>query len=317
MASQNRAASLQLVDPVLTNVARRYKSDGFIYNQIVANQPVSTLTGKYPVFTKQDWFSNDIDNKTSDRAPAKEISFTHDTENFSCDEYSYKVSITDLERQQADSALHLESSLTDYLMLHQSLAREVRLANLLRKTTNSGSLNLGAAPSNNWDVDAATIEADIKTAQLAIYDATGLTANTIVMPYKVAYAVAVQQDIREIMKYTVNGQDVLRLGDAVLPPVLHGLRVVIPMGPQVTTDAEGAASPTYSEVWGDHVRVLYVNQGARWGTPSCVYRFNHTSDTVTRWRENDPDVEYIRVKERCDEKVVAPDMGYEIASVLS
>lgn len=313
----NRAASLQLVDPVLTQVARRYQSRGFIADRILPSIPVNTLTGKYPVFDKQFWFGNDVDNKKSDRAPTKELDFRFDTETYACEEYGFKVSITDLERQQADKALRLEQSKVDFLMLRQRLAREVRVANLLRKTTNGGGLAHGDAPSQNWNTDSATIEADIMTAVTTIYDATGMTPNTLILPYKVAYAVSQQQDIRDILKYTVNGQDIIRLGDGILPRVLHGLQVIVPMGPQVTTAQEGAASPSYSEVWGDHARVLYVDPSAGWGTPSVAYDFLHTPETIKRWRSDDPDIDYIRVLERRDEKVVAPDLGYELSGLLA
>jgi hypothetical protein len=70
-------------------------------------------------------------------------------------------------------------------------------------------------------------------------------------------------------------------------------------------------------VWGDHVRLLTVDPGAGWGIPSVAYDFVHTPVTVKRWRTDDPDIEYIRVKDRRDEKVVAPDAGYVLSSLLS
>jgi hypothetical protein len=314
----NRAPGLQLIDPILTNVARRYKSHSFIADQLMPKIRVSTLTGKYPVFDKAYWFGNEVDNRTQDRAPSKEIDFKFDTETYAVEEYAFKVSITDLERQQADGALRLETNKTEFLMHRQELSREVRVATLLRKTdVTGGGINLGATPSTNWDQATATIELDIQTGINAIYDVTGMTPNTIVIPYKVASAMAVQEDIRTLFLYTVNGQETLRMGAGILPSVIWGMRVVIPMGPQYTTANEGAASPTYSEIWGDHIRLLTIDPNAGWGIPSVAYDIVHTNTTVTRWRENDPDVEYIRVKDRRDEKVVAPDAGYVISSVLS
>jgi hypothetical protein len=313
MAS-NRARGLQVIDPFLTNVARRYKPTGFIARQLLPTIPVSKLSGQYPVFTRGFWFRIH-ETLGSDRAPSNEIDFEWSTESFLCDEHKLKVSMTDLEKSQAEDVLRFESSKTEFLTHHMELAYEKRVADLL---TVAGGLNNGAAPSVNWDQATATIEEDIKTAVLAVYDDIGRTPNVIVIPYKVAYAMAVQEDIRSILHYQVSGNsnDFIQLGSRVLPNEIHGLRVIIPQGVQYDTNNEGG-SDTVAEVWGDDVRVLYIDPNAGWGMPTVAYRIQHTAKTVTRWRETDPDVEYIRELERFDLKIVAPDAGYEIQNVLS
>jgi hypothetical protein len=316
----NAPRSLQIYDPVLTGLARRYKPDGFIGDQLLADIPVDTLSGQYPVFPKSFWFQNDVDNEVTDRTPAKEIDFEWSTDTYLCKEYALKISYSDLEVAQAHGALRFQKSKTEFLTHRMQLAHEVRVATLLRKTdVSGGGLNLGATPSVNWDQATAVIEEDIKLGVLAIYDATGMLPNTIVIPYKVAYAMCMQEDIRAILRSDATGKgvDYLKLGDRILPSVIHGMKVVIPIGPQVDSTKEGSATESISEIWGDHVRLLYVNSGASWGTPSVAYKLNHTAKKVTRWRTVDPDVNYVREMERYALKVVAPDCGYEIRAVLS
>lgn len=320
MPTNTDPRALQIYDPVLTGIALRYQPKGFIADQLLADQSVSTLSAQYPTFDKQYWFTNDVDNEVKDRAPAREVDFEWSTDTYLAKEYALKVSITDLERQQADTALKLESSKTEYLSLKMAMAHEVRVAALLKKVSagTPGGLNLGAAPSINWDQDTATIEADIKTGVLAIYDATGMAPNTMVIPYKVAYAMALQEDIRAILRSDATGQGVpyLTLGSRIIPAVIHGMRVIIPIGAQVDGAQEGGTS-SVSEIWGDDVRLLYVDNSAPWGTPSVAYKFTHTAKRVTRWSQTDPDVDYVREMERYALKVVAPDCGYEIQDVLS
>lgn len=319
----NRAQALQIIDPVLTNLARRYQAHGFIYDQLVNKFPVQTLSGQYPIFDKNDWFRNDPDNQVRDRAPSKEVDFGWSTELYLCKEFGLKVSITDLERMQAHPALKLEQSKNDFLSLKMALAREVRLANLLRDTTHSGGLTAGneATPSNLWDTSSSNPEADIRAAALNIYNVIGYHPNTIVIPYPVAYNLATvhgTDTFRNQMLYTVNGQQMIREGVGILPEVIHGMRVVIPMGPQTNSAGDGpGATGTQSEIWGKHVRLLYIEPNAPWGTPSVVYGFQHTAPLVSRWRQNDPDIDYIRQWERVDEKIVAPDAGYVISSCIS
>lgn len=314
----NRAQALQVVDPLLSNIARRYQPTGFIANRLMSDIPVSTFSGKYVVFTDQYWFMNEVETLTEDRASSREIDYQWSTDSFNCEKHALKVSYTDEEIAQAVSVLDVRREKTEFLAHRFLLAREIRIAALLRKTSNGGGLNLGASISTNWDQDAATIESDIKTGVLAIYDATGTRPNTIVIPFKVAYAMALQEDIRAVLASQISGgsPNFLTVGDRVLPAVIHGMNVVIPEGAQKDTAQEGGTS-SRAEIWGDHVRLLYVDQGAGRYKPSVLKRFVHTQPTTVRWETNDPDVTYVRVHERIDEKIVAPDVGYELASVLS
>lgn len=316
----NRPTSLQIYDPVLTNIARRYRPHGFIGRQLFPEVPVGTLTGQYPIFTKQFWFQNDVDNLIADRQPTKEIDYEWSTDTYQIKEYGLKVGWTDLEVQQAHESLQFERTKVEFLTHRIELAHEIRCAAILKKIAagTPGGLTGGAAPSINWDQDTATIEADIKLGVLAIYDLTGLLPNTIVIPYKVAYAMALQEDIRAILRADTSGSgvDYLTLGSRIIPAVIHGCRVVIPEGAQMDLSREGGAE-SITEIWGDDVRLLYVDPGAGWGIPSVAYLMRHTPKKVLRWRTVDPDVNYVRQMERYDFKVVAPDAGYEIQDVLS
>ena len=315
MADAKSPRDLQIVDPVLTNIARAFKPSGFIASDILPIIPVDVDAGQYPVF--DGFFDDDADNKVSDRAVTPEVDFEFSTDQYLCEDYRLKATITKKEERNAHGAVRLRQNKLDVVLTRMAIRRERRAADLLRKTTNGGQLTLGAAPSNNWNVDAATIETDIKTGATAVYSATGMSTNTIVIPYLVAYEIAMQQDIREIVKYTVNGQDVLRVGDGLLPSVLHGHKVVIPKGALRNTAAEGATR-SLSEIWGDHVRLLHVPEGGGgWGIPATGYTFQSEPEVVDRWKDNDPPVENIRAWESKDEKVCAPSLGYEIASVLS
>lgn len=314
MANARNSRDLQFVDHVLTNVARGYKPSGFIAHEVAPKVSVSIDDGKFPVFN--GFFEDDTDNKVPDRAETPEIDFTWSEDSYHCEDYRLKASITRKEERNAHSVLRLRQNKLEAVLMRMAIRRERRIAGQLRKTTNGGKLTLGGGVSKKWNDPDATIETDIKGAALAAYDLTGMTTNTIVIPYKVAYAVAVQPDIREILKYTVNGEEIIRLGDRILPSVIHGHRVLIPKGAMRNTAAKGEAK-ALEEIWQDHVRLLYLPEGGGgWGIPATAYTFEAEPEVVDRWRENDPAVEYVRAWECVDEKVCGPDLGYEIADVL-
>lgn len=319
MPTDRAARDLHIVDPVLTQVARQYTPEGYVFGRLAPRIPVPIDAGKYPVWT--GFFGDDSDSgdqtKVSDRAETPEIGFDWSTETYFCEDYRLKFSITAKERREAHAALRLEQSKLTGLLTHMAIRREVRLAALLTDSGTAGGALTGgtAAPSNAWTVDAATIESDIKTGALAVRGKVGRLTNTIVFDLAVAYAVAVQQDIRDILKYTVPGDRIIAGGQAILPPTIHGHSVVVAEAMRNT--AKKGATETLAAIWSDDARLLYVDPAAGWGIPSVAYSFEVFGEVVDRWRENDPPVDYVRAWEDVDEKVCAPNAGYTLTSLLS
>jgi hypothetical protein len=306
-------------DPVLTNLARQYRPQGFIADFIAPRVSVAKESGKYLIFTDRDFGATDVDLLKPDRSKTKEVDFGYSTASFSLEEYAVKASISRRERENVDSQLRLEQNKLNLIQDQLALAREVRVAALLntQDATPAGGLDnsMDATPSTNWDQDAATIEADIKTGIEAIYDAIGVLPTHLVIPYKVANAIAIQQDIRDILKYTVNGQQILSQGGGILPSQLWGLTVLTPTVRKYT-NVEGATDAV-SDVWGDEVRILYVNPSGGYGSPTVAQTFQTRGPEVRRWAENDPQVDYIATSEVLSEDIIAPKAGYIIKDVLS
>lgn len=321
-ADARGAAGLQVIDPLLSNIARRYTSQGFIYDQLVARQPVQTISGQYPTFPRYYWYAQQADALIEDRAPTKEVGFAWSTEHYQAKKYGLKVSITDDERNNAAPQLRLEQNKTDLLSLQMALTREIRLATALRGTGVAGGQITAAnesAPSNKWDTTSSNPDADLRTAALEL-DKLSIYPNTLILPYPVAYNLATQHGtdtFRGQMLYTVNGQQMIRLGEGVLPSEIHGMKVVIPKGTKKQVANEPGVGATAEDIWGKNAILAYIDPNAGWGIPSLVYGFQFMAPTVARWQQMDPDVEYIREMERTDEKVVAPDAAWVLKEVIS
>lgn len=308
----------QRSDPVLTQIARQYRPSGFVADRVCPRITVQKESGRYIVFDKRAFFATDVDYKKPDRAPAKGIDLQETFESFTCEEYAVRVSISRRERENAEDQIRLEQSRINLAMDQLALAREVRVATLLQESgTTGGGLDDAneSTPTNNWDVATGEIETDIVTAIEGVADDIGYPPNAIVIPWKVANAMAKQEDIREILKYTVNGQRILADGQQILPPTLWGLNVLI-ASPYKTTDKEGDTSVALTTVWGTDVRVLYVAPAAGYGTPSVAYTFQTRGVESRRWVDDNVPLEWIEVSEVVAEKVVAPEAGWEIKAVL-
>ena len=169
----------QLVDPVLTEIARRYRPTGFVADTVSPRITVKKESGKFPVWNSTDFFRTDVDLKRPDRAAVKRVTTYTTLDSYLCEEYALGTDISERERNNSDDLLALEESKINLIMDRLALAREVRIATKLPKTANGGKLTSGAAPSNNWNVDAATIEDDVVLAKESIWDLIGLEPNAI------------------------------------------------------------------------------------------------------------------------------------------
>jgi hypothetical protein len=327
---------LQVIDPVLTQIARQFRPQGFVYNVIFPTIEVAALSGQYPVWDSAYWFSDDVDNQITDREETPEIEFSWSTEPYLARDYGLKVSITPRERQQASivgggAALRLEQSKTQFLMTRMATRRERRAAAKLTKAGagSVGGLTSGAAATTAF-ATSTVIESDWKTAKLAVYNLTGMTPNVTVLPYAKAYDMATNATLRDIFKYLVNSGAFITLGadengeDIFLPRFFQGTRLVIPKGTLFNSAREGAAK-SLTDVWGSSARFVYVDPQADWGIPSVAYQFQAPVVTgqgtagsgplIDRWRQPDPVKDLIRATECIDEHVCAPDLGYEMTGI--
>jgi hypothetical protein len=342
---------LQVVNEVLTNVARQFRPQGFIYDRLVAPQLVQYNYGLYPVFDPGQFFAAGSNTAVADRAQTPIVDFSWSTEPYACVDYRKQVIITRKELEQAHPSLRLDYSKTIGLLTQFASDREVRLAAKLKATANGGqfSANSGNAltPTVKWDQGTsstpASIQADLQSAALLIMKSSGIRPNTVVMDYQVAYAIAADPGIKDFIKYTI-GVEALGGGvDSILPSKLFGFNIVIADGSLYNTGRPGD-STTLTGVWGNSVRVMYVNPNAQWGVPSTVYAFRGrvggtdaqppaavmTSGTgssepgpsgswalVEQWWDMDPPAIHTRAWECVDERVVAPQLGIEIQNVLN
>lgn len=335
--------ALQIIDPVLTNVAVQFRPHGFVYDEIVAPQQVSKNIGQYPVFDLAGFFASGEDMEVADNAATPEVDFRYGMDFYHCKNYRRKVRITREEYDQVHPAVRLETSKVLGLLGIMAGNREMRLASKLRAQANGGDLVTEATtPIVKWDKGTsgskATIEEDMKAAARKVYKLTGWRPNCAIFPRVIAEAIIKDPDIRELIRYMV-GFDILAKSDLILPPTLFGFKTIVVDGALNNTAPQGAAEASLSEIWGNSVRMAYIDTNAGWGIPTTAYSFRgnigegfkaatpsivtqdepmggYSFAVVDRWTEPDPLANNIRAWEKVDEKIVAPSLAIEIESVL-
>ena len=269
----------------LQNLVVGYGNFGYIADEVFPVLPVVNESDDYYEFRKSSWFRRE-ESLIPDRAFAREVNFEFTLGTYRAQRYGYQVSISARERRNADSQLRLETTKLALVKQLLMMDTEVRVAEALSKANTSGVTLSGTDQFDNASFTStpAVIEKRFDVAKEAIRIATGgFEPNVVIIPAAVAKVIKRDAAIRDLIKYTTNA---LVNGD--LPQTLWGMKVYIP-GSVYTTTPEGTAeaSVTYTDIWGNDIRLMYVAPPATAGfmTPSVGYQMRLADDNyaVSQW----------------------------------
>lgn len=307
------------VNQVLSNLAIRYAPDPtlFIADQVAPYLPVNHESDIYYVFGQDDLYRTTEDDLVPDRAEPRTIEFSATTATYQTKRRELAWDVSDRERKNADSQLRLETNKQNGVQGILSLLREKRVAAVLRKTTNGGQLALGAAASQKWDNAATTysqIMSQLITAKAAVRAVIGMNPNTIVIPAAVAEGLN-KSLFFQAFQYQSSRADLVSEVYPSIPPVILGMRVLIPSMIQ-NTAAEGVTG-SYSDIWSEQVRVLYVDPNPTIENPSVMYTFRSEPYTTRQARNDYRRIDWFATGQTIDERVIAASAGYEIDDCLT
>lgn len=311
------------VNVPLSNLARLYRplEAGFIADEVLPPLDVVHESDLYYRFTQGDFYGTDVDDLVADKVEPREIEFSHDTAQYQCQRRELAWTVSDRERSNADSQLRLDRNKQVGVLGRLLLKREDRVATLLRKTTNGGQLSLGNNAATKWDdttnTTYKTVSGDVVAGITAMRQAIGIRPNVIVIPAAVAEGLHKTQFFSGLQQYTrgdVSSQPLYEQYP-LLPQTLWGMRVLVP-GVIKNTAVEGQTE-SYSDVWSEQVRMLYVSPNPAIEIPSVGYTFR--SEALTTRQDRDPRkrVDWFATGQTIDERVVAPNAGYEINDCLT
>src|SRR3990167_1463396 len=296
------------VNAALTNLAISYKNAELVWDRIFSIVPVAKESDTYFVFNKEEL--QDEDALRAAGAEAREITWDVTTATYTAQEYTLRHLIPDRVISNADVAVRPEISTTNKLMRKILLGTERRTALLCQDTRNVGT---SSTPSIKWDGTSPTIEKDIDTAKDTVRLAAGTEPTSILLPYKVKNAVKRDSTLRDLIRYTVPGDVLIRNGE--LPPILFNLETII-AGAIRNTANEGAAE-SLGDVWTDNVLVFYKEPNPSLEALSYGYTFRVQTAIVKKYRVETRSGVMIEPGVTQTEKVVASSAGYLLTDVLS
>ena len=301
-----------VVDVTLTNFVRRYAFEKqFFVGDIVAPiVPVTSFKGRYKALGKE-LLNIDTADTAADRAETNQIGYDVTEVTYQAIERRLKILVTDKEIRSAPNALDPMKQAAITVTHALKLRQEKRIVDIASAT---GATHR-STPSNDWDLDAATIVVDVTQAKLLYKALMGFEPTHLVLPDHVADEVAAQQDIQAMIQAAAAMQDPTQILNTIsgkaLPSPLFGMTLLIPT--VMYNSAEPGAALSVARVWGDDAYMFGIGSpgtGINWGV-----QFQSVAFTIVRWRNNDPEGWWIKAVHETDEVEVNVDGVWKFIDV--
>lgn len=295
------------VSAPLTNLAIKYKNLALVSERILPVVPVVKEADKYYIFQKEELIIEE--SLRAAGAEAREITWDVSTSTYTAEEYSLRHLVPDRIVANADIAVRPKMTTTQKLTNKILLGAEKRVADLVNQT---GNVTSSAVPSPKWNGTSPDIEKDVDTGKDAVRKAAGVEPTSIVLPYDVQLVVKRDSTVRNLIRYTVPGDILLRNGD--LPPILWNLEVIV--AGAIRNSAREGQTESLSNVWVDNALIFYKEAAPSLDALSLGYIFRVGTFIAKTYREETRAGEMIEVSAIQDEKIVATACGYLITDIL-
>lgn len=298
-------------DELLTNISVQFAAapEGYLADSVLPPVPVAKESAAFWVYDKSR-----MDAPDSKRAPRSEynrIDWNVTTDTYLAEQYGLEGEIDDEERKNQASPLDLDIDTTEIVTDMVLNNREKRVADLVLNTsvvTQNTTLSAG----NQWNDSGSDPLSNISTARTTIYGAApGYTPNTLVMGYYVFEALKNHPDIKEIVKYTERAI----ITRQILAAVFEVDEVLV--GKVTRRVSKEGTADSFIDVWGKDVLLFYKETRPSLKRASFGYQMRQNDLRVFRYREDKRDTDVIRVSEKADEKIVAPQLAYLIKAAVA
>lgn len=305
---------VQAVEPILQNLLVGYYNaeSRFVADRAFPALSVDKDSGTYYVFDQKYWMSDTM----LVRAPGMQYpqgDFAVSTGTYKTLQYALAKAIADEERANSQVPMDLETAAVRWLGQKALLRRERLWAAVAMAASVWGAAD--GSVSTKWSTDTSDPVGDVRTGVRTISQATGASANTIIMGEIVRDRLINHPDLIDRVKYTSRAG--IGSIDQALSEIL-GLNVLV--GAAIYNSANEAQTATYSPIVDDDILILYSTPTPGLFEPSAGYTINWAPGggmggirPVVRLDANDGDL--IKFKMQLTHEIVASYVGYYVADV--
>lgn len=321
------------VNTPLTQISVAYLQNQaeFVAAQVCPVIPVNKQSDRYYVYNKGDFFRDQM-QKRSPGAPAAASGYRVDnTPTYFADVWAESKPVPDQLRGNADGVLNLDREATEFLS-QQALIRRERIfaANLFTTskwatdmTGVSAAGNVDASHFLQWNDPSSTPVEDVRAGKLAIKQATGYPANTLVIAEPVWMKLIDHPDLVDRVKYGQTNGGPARMTRDALAAILEIDRVLV-MGSVYNTANEGATA-SMSFIGGKGSLLCHVAPNPGLMTPSAAYTFSWNGylgagaegNRIKRYRWEIIASDIVEIEMAFDQKLIATELGYYFTSAIA
>jgi hypothetical protein len=266
------------VDRPLSNMSVAYiQSDTvFIAGKVFPMLPVDKKSGRYFVYTKDDWFRDDAQLRGIAQESAGGGYDIDNTPSYSCSVWAYHKDVDELEDAAADLPLNMERDATRFVARKLVLRQEIQwVTDYFSASKWTGSSTGGdITPSPTWDDPSSTPIEDIQVQQLSILQNTGFEANTLVLGFAVYQKLIRHPDVIDLIKYGAGPGNPAVANEAALAKIFGVDRVFVSKAVKNTAaKTPGSTTFTGAMIAGKSALLCYVNPSPGIMEPSSGYTF--------------------------------------------
>lgn len=268
------------ISAALTSVSVAYMQNEahYIADKVFPVCPVQHQTDQYFIFKKDDYFRDEAQIR-SDATESAGSGYNLTTQSYAARVYALHKDIGEQARRNADPAVDLDVSTTQWLTQKLLIKRDVLFASNYMTTGKWGTDITGVASSPSasqtiyWSDDAnGDPITDVSTGQTTILQNTGHLPNVLALSWPVYQALRKHPLVIDRIKYTMGGGALAaRITPALLAAAFDVEEVVVAKA-VYNTAAEGLTG-SYSFIIGKHALLAYRAPAPALWTPSAGYIF--------------------------------------------
>ena len=313
------------VNPILTAVCIGYRNLSMIADQVLPRIPVLGEQYKFTRYPLAEMFTIP-QTLVGRRGRVERVEFTGTEDTGSTRDYGVEdgIPISDIEAAAAQRAAGLgnfdpEARAAQGLTNLIELDREVRVASLVQNPLNyASSRRLVLAGQSQFSDPNSDPIAVLKAA----FGATLIyRPNTMIMGRDCWSGLSSHPKLVNAVKGNVTGAGIIAPDDLVKLFAGEGLKQLL-IGESFVNNARKGQAATLSRVWGKSIELLYLDDQIRPEQGGVTWGFTATygGRIAGNWPDKDIGLEggnIVRVGEKTDEKVVAPDVGFIIQNAVA
>jgi hypothetical protein len=313
------------------SLAFMQSADKFVAWRVFPNVNVSKQSNRYWTFPRQYFFTEGF-RKKAPGGKSGEVTYEVDnTPQYFCDVWAERTPILHQVRANADRMIDPANLAAKLLTTHAMIKLEKDWCQnffgtgiwTTQRTGVAGAPNL-ASEVRVWNdyTNSDPLE-DIERLKVVQGELTGYEPNKLVIGRKVWKHLRNHPDIIDRVKY---GQTPGRPAEVTRQAVAALMELdEILVTSSVQNTAKQNLSPSYSYIGGNHALLVYAPPSIGWEEPVSAVKFswdqeapgtNEQGGAIRTYFNDETETEWADMKMSYDMKVVAPDLGVFIGSVV-